>query len=93
MYESFFEERSLIPAGAYHGIAFEALEQNPLAELRELYDAIHLPDFRAVEADLERYLTSLRGYQKNRFTALPPETKARVSSMWRRNFEEWGYAC
>lgn len=92
MYEAFLEDRSLIPAGCFHEIAFEALEKNPREEMQRLYDTLHLPDFRETEADLERYLTSIRGYQKNQFPSLPPHTKAAVHSMWRRNFEEWNYA-
>ena len=92
MYNVFFEERKLIPPGSYHEIAFEDLEKDPVGELRKLYQALSLPDFRAVEPDIQRYAASLRGYQKNQFPVLPPELKERIGDMWRTSFEEWGYA-
>jgi omega-hydroxy-beta-dihydromenaquinone-9 sulfotransferase len=92
MYEVFFEERALIPPGCYHEMAFENLEKNPLGEMERLYEALDLPDFRVAQADVQRYTASVRNYRKNRFPALQPEIKARISSMWRTSFKEWVYA-
>ncbi len=92
MYDVFFEERNLIPPGSYHEIAFEELENDPVGELRNLYQALRLPDFRAVEADIQRYTTSLRGYQKNQFPVLQPQLEAQIGNMWQTSIKEWGYA-
>jgi hypothetical protein len=45
MYEAFFAERELIPAGRFAEVAFEALEKDPLGEMRRLYEGLGLPDF------------------------------------------------
>ena len=45
MYDRFFAERPLIPAGRYHEIAFEDLERDPVGQLREIYAKLDLPDF------------------------------------------------
>jgi hypothetical protein len=92
MYEVFFEERALIPSGCYHEMAFEELEKDPIAEMRRLYEALDLPDFRVVEAEMQRYTAGLRNYKKNQFPVLQPELKARISTMWQSSIEEWGYA-
>ena len=34
MYDTFFEERELIPAGNYHDIKYEDLEQDPVGEIK-----------------------------------------------------------
>jgi len=91
MYEVFFEERALIPTGSFHEMAFEDLERDPVAEMRKMYGTLDLPDFRGAEADVQRYITSVRSYRKNEFPVLHPELKARISSMWRTSLEEWGY--
>ena len=91
MYEVFFAERKLIPPGSYHEMAFEELEKNPIEEMRKLYEALGLPDFRAAEVEMRGYIAGLRSYRKNQFPDLPPELKARIGSMWRSSFEEWGY--
>jgi hypothetical protein len=92
MYESFFEERSLIPDGRFHEVSFEDLEKDPVGQLRRLYDQLGLSGFDAVRPVLERYLDSQTHYRKNAYSDLPPSLRHEVGRAWRRNFEEWGYA-
>ncbi len=91
MYEIFFEERSLIPAGHYHEIGFEELEARPVDQMRRLYESLDLPDFGHVEPAVKQYLESLGGYKKNSLPNLCPELRKEIASEWRRCFEEWGY--
>ncbi len=93
MYEVYFEERTLIPSGCHHEMGFEKLENDPIGELRTLYAALGLPDFGAVEAQMQQYAASLNGYKKNEFPVLQPELKARIRTMWRSCIDEWGYKC
>lgn len=92
MYEVCFAERSLIPPGCYHEMAFEELEKDPMGEMRKVYGALDLPDFRAVEAEMRGHIARLRTYRKNEFSDPEPELKARISSMWGSTIDEWGYA-
>jgi len=92
MYEAFFEERSLIPAGRFHELSFEDLEKDPVGELRRSYDALGLSGFDAVQPSLERYVDSQARYRKNTYPDLSPSLRQEVGRAWRRNFEEWGYA-
>ncbi len=92
MYDQFFAERPLIPAGRYHEVAFEDLERDPVGQLREIYAKLDLPDFGEVETPVRQYVASLSGYQKNEYPELPSTLRSRISSAWRRSFEEWGYA-
>jgi hypothetical protein len=91
MYEAFFEERGLIPKGHFHEIGFEALEGDPIGQVRGIYEALALPDFRQVDPALRRYVESLAGYKKNTLPELPPDLRERIAGEWRRCFEEWGY--
>jgi hypothetical protein len=91
MYEVFFEERGLIPAGRYSEVGFEDLEKDPVGQVRRIYEELSLPDFAAVEAALRSYVGSLAGYQKNEHANLPAEVRADVARAWRRCFEEWNY--
>ncbi len=91
VFEVFFEERGLIPKGNFHEIRFEALEADPIRQLRALYETLSLPDFGHVESALRRYLAGLVGYRKNTLPELSHDVRSRVAQEWRRCFEEWGY--
>src|SRR5262249_28408441 len=92
MYDAFFEDRNLIPAGNYSEVAYEELERDPIGEVRKIYQTLSLPDFTAFEPALQKYVSSLSGYQKNIFSELDPNLEARLRREWRRCFDEWGYA-
>ena len=91
VYDAFFEERGLIPKGHFHEVGFEALEADPIGQVRGVYEALALPDFGHVEPALRRYAESLSGYQKNTLPELPPDLRERIAGEWRRCFDEWGY--
>ena len=91
VYDAFFEQRHLIPAGHFHEICFEELERDPMGEIRKLYGALAMPEFAEVEPALHRYVDSQKDYRKNVFAELAPDLRQRVSCEWRRCFEEWGY--
>ena len=92
MYDVFFEERGLIPAGRYCEVGFEPLESDPIGTVRGVYEAFGLPDFGGVEADLRAYTETISGYRKNSFPELAPDLRGRIAVEWRRCFDEWGYA-
>ena len=81
MHEAFFAQRPLIPAGRYHEIAFEDLENDPLGQVRRTYESLALPDFRHAEPRLRAYAASIAKYRKNTYTPLPAETRRRIASM------------
>ncbi len=91
VYEVFFEERVLIPKDHFHELAFESLEANPVEQLRSMYESFSLPEFGHFEPALQLYLSAISGYEKNSLPELSSDLRSRVSSEWRRCFDEWGY--
>lgn len=91
MYEAFFDQRDLIPAGNFCEVGFEELERDPVGEVRRIYESLNLPDFSQAEPALTRYAASLAGYKKNAFPELPAELRSRIANEWERCFTEWGY--
>jgi hypothetical protein len=92
MYEAYFEERALIPKGNHAEVRFEELEDDPLGQVRRVFDALRLPDFDQAEPAIRRYVDSVAGYQKNAFAELPAALRDRIARKWRPCFEAWGYA-
>jgi hypothetical protein len=91
LYEAFFEERPLIPEGRLHEVSFEALERDPVGELRAVYEALGLPGFEGVAPKLAAFAKAALGYQKNEPTLLPEALCRRIATAWGHTFEGWGY--
>lgn len=91
MYDAFFEERSLIPAGQFCEIGFEALERDPVAQMANVYEQLRLDGFDQVQPQVQQYLDARSSYQKNEHPALAEPLRQGVAQSWRRSFEAWGY--
>jgi hypothetical protein len=92
MFDAFFDERSLIPAGRFTELSFKQLEEDPIGQVERIYRELSLPDFGDVKSKVENYVGSLGTYKKNKHVDLPPELRERIAREWRRTFDEWGYA-
>ena len=92
MYDAFFEERALIPDGRFHEVSFEELENDPIGQVKMIYDHLPLTGFDAMQPSLRRYVDSIFDYRKNAYPDLSPSLRGELARVWRRSFEEWGYA-
>jgi hypothetical protein len=92
LYEGYFAQRSFIPADRLYHVAYAELERDPVGQIRGIYEALKLPDFRPVEKPLKAYIDSLADYKKNSFAELPMNLRERIYREWRPYFEEWKYA-
>ena len=91
VFDAFFAQRHLIPAGRLVDVAYEELEARPVEVVEGIYQALGLPGFAEFRPRLQTYLDSLAGYRKNRFEKLDPSLTETVARAWRPAFEEWGY--
>lgn len=91
LHDAFHSQRPLIPAGRFHELSFDELENDPLGSLERLYDALDLPDFDAFRDKAGRYLATLGGYRKNHFEPLPRELADRLARDWEDEFALWNY--
>jgi hypothetical protein len=91
MYDAYFEDRDLIPAGQLVEIAYEDLERAPVEQLRAVYEGLSLGDFEPVRPAVESYLASIAGYRKGRYPKLDDGTRQQVAAACARSFDAWGY--
>jgi hypothetical protein len=91
LYDAFFSQRDLIPAGRFCEVAYETLERDPVGTIASIYQSLNLPGFDGVEGELRQYVASIASYRKNTHPRLPDHLRAQIDSPWRRCFEEWGY--
>jgi hypothetical protein len=90
MYDAFERQRPLIPAGHFCEVRYEDLVQDPIGQVRRVYEELGLGGFEEVLPALERYMAGQAGYQTNRFN-LPPETRDEIARRWQFFFERYGY--
>ncbi len=91
LYDAYFEEVDLIPAGRFHELAYEDLERDPMHELRSIYTALGFSGFNEAEPLLKKYLGTLSDYRKSELPAIEPELKQRIAGEWGRCFDAWDY--
>jgi omega-hydroxy-beta-dihydromenaquinone-9 sulfotransferase len=92
VFDAFFRDVPLIPAGRFHELSFEQLERDPLRAVEKIYSTLGLEGFDALQPRLASYIASLRGYEKNTFAPLDDATRARVNAAAAPCLERWGYA-
>ncbi|MDR3634236.1 MAG: sulfotransferase [Isosphaeraceae bacterium] len=92
MHEAFFAERTLIPEGHFHEMAFDELESDPLGAIRRTYEHLGLPGIDDVLPAVEDYVRAQSGYRKNAYSEVTPDQRRRIQREWRRSFEAWDYA-
>jgi hypothetical protein len=91
MYEAFFEDCALIPAGRYCEIGFEDLERDMAGQVQRIYETLRLPGFDRLRPKIEQYAQTRAGYQKNRHQPLAEPLREKIGQAWRLSFERWGY--
>ena len=91
LYDAYFAQRSLIPAGRLVELTYEELEADPVGQVAAVYQGLNLPDFTTARPAVERYLDSVSGYQKNQHRELPPALRDEIATAWQQSFDEWGY--
>lgn len=91
MYDAFFAQKQLIPAGQFFEISYEDLEAKPAEQIENIYQALNIPGFLDFKPELRKYLDSIADYRKNVHETLSNEIKSKIATLWHRSFSEWGY--
>lgn len=91
MYDAFFADRHLIPPERFCEVRYDALVRDPVGEVEKIYTALSLSDFAGFQPELQTYVDSLKGYEKNSFTDLSKTDRAKVATAWHRSFKTWNY--
>ncbi len=86
--QRFLADRALIPAEHLVEVRFEDLEEQPLDEIRRVYDRLALPGFAQAEPRFRSCLDSVAGCEKNEYDV---DVVAKVNEHWDFAFDEWGY--
>ncbi len=91
LYDAYLDQKTLVPEGHLHEIAYEELIARPVEVLEQAYQALGLEGFVAMKPRLESYVTDQSSYQRNRHAELPDDDVKRLKREWGRYFEALGY--
>ena len=91
MYEAFEASRPRIDPARLCEIRYEDLIQDPVGQLRAVYEQLGLGGFDEVLPAIEQYAARTAGYQTNRHE-LAPETREEVDRRWGPFMRKYGYA-
>ncbi|NOX84984.1 MAG: sulfotransferase [Chlorobi bacterium] len=67
LHEKYEQDKSLIPKGRLVEIDFEVFENNKLKEIERIYKELGLKGFKKALPVMEKYLESLRGYERSSY--------------------------
>ncbi len=90
MMKDYLADRTLIPEGNLVEVAFDELENNPMAEVGRIYDQLGIPGFDEARGAFEAYLKTMRSYRKNRH-AISRKKLDRVLQEWGFAMTNWNY--
>lgn len=86
----YLKQRELIPEKQLVEIAFETLETDPKACIRDLYQSLDLPGYKESEPHFDIYLDRIKSYKKNKHQITATLIK-KIQAEWGFAMMEWGY--
>ncbi len=67
MYDSFEQDRSLIPEQNFYELHYEDLIADPMAQFEEMYRRLELGDFEQARPAVMKYLEGVKNYRTNKY--------------------------
>jgi omega-hydroxy-beta-dihydromenaquinone-9 sulfotransferase len=90
MYAAVERDRHLLPASRFCEVRYEDLVDNPLEQMRKVYDQLELGGFDQALPALREYFAKRADYKTNRFS-IPPETRDEINRRWGPFLRQYGY--
>jgi len=88
--EAFIAEAPRLSSERFVELRFEALEEDPMGTLRQLYAHLGLSGFEAAAPRFQAHLSQVRGYERAA-RQFPERDLELVERHWRRYLDHWGY--
>lgn len=80
-----------LPAEKYYEIKFEDLEKNPVQNIKTIYQHLGVQFSEEFEEQLNQFLISVKGYQKNKYT-LPEGERLEINNILKPWMREKNYS-
>eukprot|EP00055_Hartaetosiga_balthica_P006587 m.20949 g.20949 ORF g.20949 m.20949 type:complete len:384 (+) comp5303_c0_seq1:49-1200(+) len=90
-YNAYLDARHLIPQGNLIEIAFDDLQNDKIACMKNIYTTLGWAGFHDMQKSYSQYVANIKTYKRNSFPSISPKHRALVNKRWERSFEEFGY--
>ena len=90
MYSAYLEQRSGIPSNQLVEVKFESLIEDPVAEMKRIYNQLEIDQFDQVQPQLQTYFEQRKDHKTNPFS-LDPALRSDIDSSWSQYMEVFGY--
>jgi hypothetical protein len=90
LYDGIARDAALLPENRYCEVSYEALEKDPLGEIRKIYSKLGLSFGSDFERNATAYLETARHFVKNSYIFEEADKKF-VREMMKRHFERYNY--
>jgi len=90
MYDVFESDRQLIDPSRFCEVRYEGLVEDPIGQVRAIYDHLGLDDFDQVLPKLQEYAEKKAGYKRDQYQ-LPAETRDRINERWKSFIQKYAY--
>lgn len=90
MYGGFESQRDSIDPANLCDVRYEDLVQDPVGELRRVYEHLDLGGYENVQPKIEEYVATKKAYKPNKHE-LEPAIKDEIRRRWAGYFEKYGY--
>lgn len=90
MYEVFEQTRILIDPSKFCEIRYEDLVEDPVGQVRIIYESLDLGEFEKVLPALEEYAAKSKDYKINRHE-VSDETREKITQRWQPYIHKYGY--
>lgn len=89
MFDTYFRDKHLIPAGNLVEIRFEDLIERPLEVTQGIYEEVNLPGFDRARENIRHYLATQRNLSHS--YTFSEDLKTRIFNHFHATIERWGY--
>lgn len=90
MYDVFEKTRGLIEPSRFCEVRYEDLVEDPVGQVRLIYDHFGLGDFDRVLPKLQEYQAKKAGYKRDQYQ-LPADVRDRITEQWQIFIQKYDY--
>lgn len=91
IYRKYLRDREMIPASQWYEFPYEEFVRNPVTTMEKTYAHLGLSGFTEAKPFFESEAEDASRYQKNAYSSISAEDRARINQQWNFAFEAFGY--